>query len=59
MVEKVQGENKMAYNKTLKNGMKGSNGGESRTEKTEVLKKESKKTRRVQNKKVIKEQFDN
>lgn len=40
----------------IKTGMKGSNSGRSRTDGTEFLKKVSKKLRRNQDKKIIKEQ---
>ena len=41
----------------IKDGMKGSNGGRNRTDYTEVLKKYSKKTRRVMGGNIIKEEL--
>lgn len=43
----------------IKKGMKGSNGGRSRYEKTEILKKDSKKLRRNQGKEEVKEGLKN
>lgn len=42
----------------IKKGMKGSNGGRSRYEKTEILKKDSKKLRRNQGKNEVKKELE-